>query len=69
MEILCPVCKEKLSQNEKSYKCLNNHSFDISKQGYLNLSLSSSKNTGDEKNMIKARKAFLDKDYYLFFPK
>ena len=66
MEILCPICKEKLSQKEKSYKCLNNHSFDISKQGYLNLSLSSSKNTGDEKNMIKARKAFLDKDYYLF---
>ena len=66
MDFLCPICKEKLYQKDKSYKCFNKHSFDIAKEGYLNLNLTSSKNTGDEKNMIKARKAFLEKDYYLF---
>lgn len=66
MEILCPICKEILNRKDKVYKCLNKHSFDIAKEGYLNLNLTSSKNTGDEKNMIKARKAFLEKDYYLF---
>ena len=66
MEILCPICKEILNRKDNVYKCLNKHSFDIAKEGYLNLNLTSSKNTGDEKNMIKARKAFLEKDYYLF---
>lgn len=66
MEILCPICKEKLEKIDNSYKCKNNHSFDIAKQGYINLNRKASDNTGDEKEMIKARKAFLDKDYYLF---
>lgn len=66
MEILCPICKEKLEKIDNSYKCKNNHSFDIAKQGYINLNMKASDNTGDEKQMIKARKAFLDKDYYLF---
>ncbi len=66
MKILCPVCKEVLEKQDKSYKCLNSHSFDIAKQGYLNLNMKSSSNTGDEKEMIKARNAFLNQDYYLF---
>ncbi len=66
MKILCPVCKEVLEKQDKTYKCLNSHSFDIAKQGYLNLNMKSSSNTGDEKEMIKARNAFLNQDYYLF---
>ena len=66
MEIICPVCNKPLQKEEKRFYCINRHSFDISKEGYVNLSLKSSTKTGDEKEMIKARKSFLDKDYYLF---
>ena len=66
MNILCPVCKEKLERYSNSYKCSNNHCFDLAKEGYLNLNRKNSQNTGDEKDMINARKAFLDKGYYNF---
>ena len=61
--MLCPNCKEKLEKNGNTYKCLNNHSFDISKQGYVNLLLNS-KNSGDNKEMITARHEFLKKGYF-----
>ena len=66
MDLLCPVCKKKLNIDLNRYHCLNGHSFDIAKEGYLNLNLKSSVKTGDEKEMVRARKAFLEKDYYLF---
>lgn len=66
MEILCPVCKEALLNDGSRYYCKNRHSFDIAKEGYVNLNQKSSINTGDEKEMIRARKLFLDKDYYRF---
>ena len=66
MDILCPVCKKKLVINERSYRCENGHNFDIAKEGYLNLNLKNSRNTGDNPDMIKARKRFLEKGYYDF---
>ena len=66
MKILCPVCKEYLKKQDKSYQCINKHVFDIAKQGYLNLNMKASGNTGDEKEMIKARNAFLNASYYNF---
>lgn len=65
--LICPVCSEKLGLHEKSYKCKNNHCFDLSKFGVLNLSLnnkSSKKRHGDDKAMVVARTEFLDKGYY-----
>ena len=61
--MICPNCKEKLQKIDNSYKCKNNHSFDISKQGYVNLLLNS-KNSGDNKEMINSRHNFLNKGYY-----
>lgn len=61
--MICPKCKEKLSKNLNTYKCPNNHSFDISKYGYVNLLLSKT-NCGDPAESIKARNNFLNKDYY-----
>lgn len=64
---LCPVCREKLEKHDSQYKCDNSHSFDISRQGYVNLLMSmSSKNKrhGDDKAMVIARKEFLEKGYY-----
>lgn len=66
MNILCPVCKKILSKQDKAYKCENRHSFDIAKEGYINLYLHKSQKSGDNVDMIKARRDFLNKDYYRF---
>lgn len=63
----CPVCGNSLEINGKSYKCINNHSFDSAKSGYVNLLTSdrmNAKNPGDNKLMVKSRSDFLDKGYY-----
>ena len=67
--LLCPVCKESLQANEnnKSLSCENNHTFDRARQGYLNLLLAhkkKSKNPGDSQEMVIARQAFLNSDFY-----
>ena len=65
MVFICPKCKEKLEKQENSYKCPNAHSFDIAKQGYVNLLLGSKRgNHGDNKLMAVSRRDFLNKGYY-----
>lgn len=61
--ITCPVCAEPLLLKERTYRCSNGHSFDLAKEGYVNLLLShqrKSKNPGDDKMMIQARRRFFD---------
>jgi len=61
----CPVCSSQLHKDGKSLKCQKGHSFDIAKQGYVNLLMSNkSANHGDDKLMVKARQTFLEKGYY-----
>lgn len=65
MELLCcPVCKEKLRQEERCYCCENGHSFDIAKQNYVNLLRSQKSVHGDDREMVVARRDFLEKGYY-----
>lgn len=66
MNILCPVCKKELLRGEKTFFCAAGHSFDIAKEGYVNLSRHNSKNTGDNPEMIRARRSFLEKGHYGF---
>ncbi|MBO4359135.1 MAG: methyltransferase domain-containing protein [Erysipelotrichaceae bacterium] len=66
MEILCPVCGKMLQKTDRTYRCPDGHSFDIASQGYVNLYLHKSENSGDNKLMIDARKRFLEKDFYRF---
>jgi 23S rRNA (guanine745-N1)-methyltransferase len=64
---ICPVCKSRISLFERTYKCNNNHCFDLSKDGYVNLLMSqqsSLKRHGDDKLMVKARRDFLEKGFY-----
>ena len=64
---MCPVCKGDLHSDGKAYTCKNNHSFDISKDGYVNLLMSqksSFKRHGDDKLMVRSRRDFLNKGYY-----
>ena len=66
--LICPNCKSSLfDSKEKTYKCENNHSFDIAKQGYLNLlpvNQKKSKQPGDNEMMIAARRNFLELGFY-----
>ncbi|MGJ8694040.1 MAG: 23S rRNA (guanine(745)-N(1))-methyltransferase [Thalassotalea sp.] len=64
---LCPLCSNPITPKGQSYICLNNHSFDQAKEGYLNLlpvQFKQSKNPGDNKAMVNARRDFLAKGYY-----
>jgi 23S rRNA (guanine745-N1)-methyltransferase len=64
--LICPVCGEKLILSDKTMRCHNGHSFDVAKEGYVNL-LRSSKNgdlIGDDKISARMRRDFLNKGYY-----
>ena len=61
--LICPICKKNLEKIGCTYKCQNNHSFDISKNGYTNL-LINHPNGGDNKEMVNARLTFLNNGYY-----
>ena len=65
-DFLCPVCRTKLFALPSQLKCLKGHSFDVAKQGYVNLLLDNAHNKrhGDDKLMVKSRTDFLEKGYY-----
>ena len=65
-KLFCPVCKQVLVQQEKNYICDSGHSFDRAKSGYVNLLISHQSGTqhGDDKNMVRARREFLQRGYY-----
>ncbi len=63
----CPICGDPLLSDEKRLFCLNSHSFDIARQGYVNLLPVQNKhslNPGDTKEMLLARRRFLDSGKY-----
>ena len=67
MDLLCPVCGQALQREEHCWRCENRHSFDIARQGYVNLltvDRKHAKHPGDTKEMVAARKAFLDGGFY-----
>ena len=70
----CPVCGLPLGLDEsgRSFVCTNEtkkHLFDIASSGYVNLlgGAKSGDTRGDSKEMVRARSAFLEKDYYAPF--
>ena len=73
LPITCPVCGEKsaepprLHREGNSLRCPRGHCFDISAKGYVNLLLPQHKNVkdpGDSKEMVSARRLFLDSGTY-----
>lgn len=66
----CPVCSKVLFEGKTRYACQRGHSFDIAREGYVNLLLphhTGSGNPGDNKQMIRSRRDFLNKGYYQKF--
>lgn len=63
----CPKCNLQLIKIDRTYKCSNSHSYDISKKGYVNLMLANQGHSlleGDSKTMIDARTRFLNDGFY-----
>ena len=56
----CPVCAGELSESDGALRCASRHSFDIARQGYVNLV----PGAGDTVPMVEARDAFLGEGHY-----
>ena len=67
MELICPVCGGFLLKNDKTYTCAHGHSFDIARQGYVNLLTVQQKHSltpGDTREQVLSRRAFLEEGHY-----
>jgi len=67
MELICPVCGGILRRTEREYRCENRHSFDIARQGHVNLLVVQQKhslNPGDTREQVLSRRAFLEAGFY-----
>lgn len=67
MELICPICGGVLSRVDREYRCENRHSFDIARQGYVNLLTVQQKRSlhpGDTREQVLSRRAFLDQGFY-----
>ena len=60
--LACPLCHTGLRQVDAALTCANKHSFDIAREGYVNLLLQ--KRSGDAKEMLRARRNFLERGLY-----
>ncbi|ASG64730.1 rRNA (guanine-N1)-methyltransferase [Idiomarina piscisalsi] len=66
-QLICPLDKQPLQLNERTWCCENGHSYDVAKQGYVNLlpvQNKRSKDPGDSKAMVQARREYLSKGCY-----
>lgn len=64
---LCPLCGEPLQSNPGGLCCPGGHCFDRAREGYVHLlpvGQKHSKAPGDDKGMVAARRAFLDRGWY-----
>jgi 23S rRNA (guanine745-N1)-methyltransferase len=64
----CPIDQLALREHDKQLRCDNGHSFDIARQGYVNLlgpGDKRSRDPGDSKAMVTARREFLQCGHYL----
>jgi 23S rRNA (guanine745-N1)-methyltransferase len=65
--LICPVCGGNLARVGRTLKCPQAHSFDVSREGYVNLLRTSGKRPkilGDTGDMLLARRGFLGRGHY-----
>ncbi|MBN8549010.1 MAG: methyltransferase domain-containing protein [Deltaproteobacteria bacterium] len=67
--LICPVCTSPLSRHTKTFECPQRHTFDIAKEGYVNLLVSKkgvSRPEGDHREMLHARREVLGAGHFAF---
>ena len=67
MQLICPICGKELNKMDRTYVCPDRHSFDIARQGYVNLLTVQQKHSltpGDTREQVLARRAFLEAGFY-----
>lgn len=65
--ITCPLCKHPLDRGARTWRCEKGHSFDVAKEGYVNLlpvQHKASRDPGDDPQMVHARRDFLQAGHY-----
>ena len=60
----CPICQENLTLVESSFKCENQHSFDLAKFGYVNLTPQIKQSTNYDKENFQNRQQILEAGFY-----
>lgn len=63
----CPLCGDSFRRENASLRCGKGHCFDLAKEGYVNLlppGKAKNAKTGDERDMLRARRDFLSSGYY-----
>ena len=58
----CPVCHTPMELEGAILRCAHSHTFDVAKEGYVNLLRK--KQAGDTKEMVQARRSFLERGFY-----
>ena len=67
MNLICPICEKTLCRQDRSLVCPENHSFDIARQGYVNLlpvQRRHSAHPGDTREQVLSRREFLEGGFY-----
>lgn len=65
--IICPLCRQPLDRQPRTWTCASGHSFDVAREGYVNLlpvQHKHSREPGDRPDMVLARRAFLEAGHY-----
>jgi 23S rRNA (guanine745-N1)-methyltransferase len=65
--LICPLCGQALEPHPKLWLCAQGHSFDVAREGYVNLlpvQHKSSREPGDSTDMVLARREFLQAGHY-----
>ena len=66
-DVRCPVCGAALAAARPAWRCPAGHSFDVARQGYVNLlpvQQKHSRQPGDSPAQVRARRAFLAEGHY-----
>lgn len=65
--IRCPLCAQPLARAPAAWQCTNRHSFDVAREGYVNLlpvQQKASLHPGDTPASLAARRNFLNEGHY-----
>jgi 23S rRNA (guanine745-N1)-methyltransferase len=64
--LICPVCGARLAMSDGVVRCGRDHSYDVARQGYVNLMRGTPKGSslGDTAAMVDAREEFLGRGHF-----